>query len=141
MKIFMTCLFCILFFIGLVPNSLCEVGNGAPLKYIASCELDLNNDGDPDIAFLVETLKGRELIVLLRTKNGYKAFLLSRGKPNMYLSCHFGKYVEETLAGKGEKKGKVYKTNGTYLKLTQPEGSSVAFFWNNNTFQEVWTSD
>lgn len=141
MKTFMTCLFFIFFVIGLVTNSLSEVGSGEPLKYIESCELDLNNDGDPDIAFLVETLKGRELIVLLGTKDGYKAFLLSRGKPNMYLSCHFGKYVEETAAGKGKEKGKIYKTNGTYLKLTQPEGSSVAYFWNKDKFQEVWTSD
>jgi len=90
---------------------------------------------------LVETIKGRELIVLLRTEDGYNTFIVSKGKPGMYLTCHFGKSIKETSAGKGE--GKVYPTGGTYIKLTQPESSSVVYFWNSdkNTFQEVWTSD
>ena len=112
-----------------------------PLKYIYSCEFDFNNDDEPDIALLVETIRGRELIILMKTVSGYNAFVVSRGKPNMYLSCHFGKSVIETSAGKGKGTGKVYKTPGTYIQLTQPEGSSVVYFWNGSGFKEVWTSD
>jgi hypothetical protein len=110
-----------------------------PLKYISSCELDLNNDGELDITLLVETLNGRELIVLIRKAEGYKAFVLSKDKPNMHLSCHFGKSVKETIAG--NRKGRIFKTNGTYIKLTQPESSSIAYFWDNSGFKEVWTGD
>jgi len=141
MKTYVTCLFCIFFVVVLILNSQCEAGNGEPLKYIGGCQIDINNDGESDIALLVETLKGWELIVLLKTTDGYKAFLLSRGKPNMYLSCHFGNYIKATTAGREKGSGKVYKTNGTYIKLSQPEGASVAYFWEKNKFQEVWLSD
>jgi len=134
---------CLVFLSGISSNAFSEPGNGMPLKYISSCEMDFNNDEKSDIALLVETSRGRELIVLMNTISEYNAFVVSRGKPNMYLSCHFGKAVKETAAGKGkgEGEGEVYKTMGTYIKLTQPEGSSVVYFWNGNGFKEVWTSD
>jgi len=114
-------------------------GEGNPLKYISSCELDFNNDHKPDIALLVESLSGRQLIILLKSKNGYEAYVVSKDITNMHLSCHFGKEIKETTAGKH--KGRIFKTSGTYLKLTQPEGASTAFFWNGKKFIEVWTSD
>ena len=115
-------------------------GNGNPLKYISSCELDFNNDNEPDIALLIETLiGGRQLIVLMKTEKGYDSYVVQKDMPNMHLSCHFGKSIKETTAGK--KEGKIFKTLGTYLKLTQPEGASVAYFWDGHGFVEVWTSD
>jgi hypothetical protein len=118
-----------------------QTGSGGPLKYIASCELDLNVDGEPDVVLLVETLKGRELIALLRSEKGYKAFLLSKEVQYVHLSCRFGKSIKETSAGKGEKRGRIFKTPGTYIQLGHPEGPSFAYFWNGRGFQEVWTSD
>jgi len=50
-------------------------GNGQPLKYINSCEIDLNGDSESDVALLVETVRGRELIVLLKTVAGYNSFV------------------------------------------------------------------
>jgi hypothetical protein len=76
---------------GLISVSFAETGTGMPLKYISSCEIDLNDDNEPDIAMLVETIRGRELIVLMRTGNGYNTFVVARDKANMFLSCHFGK--------------------------------------------------
>ena len=52
-------------FIILSLNAFAQTGTGAPLKYISSCEIDLNNDDEPDIALLVETIKGQELIILM----------------------------------------------------------------------------
>jgi hypothetical protein len=126
-------------FCCLACPAVAEMGSGMPLKYISSCELDLNNDEQADIALLLETTKGRELIVLLAKSNGYEAYLLMRGNDNMHLSCHFGKSVKETCAAGGT--GRVYETPGTYIQLTQPEGSSVAFFWERDSFRKVWTSD
>ncbi|MBI4379504.1 MAG: hypothetical protein HY578_10455 [Nitrospinae bacterium] len=131
----------IIILIGFSSNSFPETGSGMPLKYISSCELDFNNDDNPDIAFLIETTKGRELIVLMRTKSGYNTFVVSNDKPNMFLSCHFGKTIKETSTGKGKGEGKIYEPPGTYIQLTQPEGSSVVYFWDGKGFKEVWTSD
>lgn len=132
----------LIIFVSVSSNAFSESGSGLPLKYISSCELDFNNDSKPDVALLVETLRGGELIVLMRTENGYNAFVvLKEKKTNMQLSCNFGESIKETAAGKGEREGKVYKTPGTYIQLTQPEGSSVVYFWNGNGFKEVWTSD
>ena len=130
---------CAVFLCIFAPQSFAEAGTGMPLKYISSCEIDLTDDDKTDIVFLVETIRGRELIVLIKTEKGYDAQLISTGKPNMHLSCHFGESIKETSAG--GKKGRVHNTGGTYIKLTQPESSSVVYFWNNKTFQEVWTSD
>lgn len=132
-------IFIILVILMLLPASaLSLTGNGSPLKYISSCEMDFNGDNQPDIAFLFETIFGRELIVLERTDKGYNTFVVSKGRPDMYLSCHFGKTVKES---KGLDGGKTYKTPGTYLRLHQPEGASVIYFWDGSGFKEVWTAD
>jgi hypothetical protein len=139
MKNFALCILCLVALLSFASRSFAETRNEIPVKYISSCELDLNNDKKMDLALLAETTKGRELIVLMRANDGYKAFLLSKDKPDMNLSCHFGEFIKETLAGGGT--GKMYQTGGTYIQLTLPESSSVVYFWNNNAFKEVWTSD
>lgn len=126
-------------FLAVLMIQLGFTGDGMPLKYISSCEIDLNGDGRADKALLVEGIPGRELLVLLAKKDGYETFVVSRGKDRMFLICEVGSEVKETMAGSG--KGKIYKTPGSYLKLMKPESSSVAFFWNQSGFQEVWTSD
>jgi hypothetical protein len=59
----------------------------------------------------------------------------------MYLSCHYGKTVTETAAGKANKTQKSFTTPGSYIELKLPEGSSVVYYWNGKGFTEVWTSD
>ncbi len=61
MKLFLILCFFPLRGFSAVPSF---TGDGAPVKYISSCELDLNKDGVPDLVFLIESLAGRELIVL-----------------------------------------------------------------------------
>ena len=114
-------------------------GDGMPLKFISSCEMDFNQDGRSDKAFLVEGIPGRELLVLLAKKDGYETFVVSKGKDRMFLHCEAGFEVKETIAINA--KGKVYKTPGAYLKLVKPESSSVVYFWSKAGFQEVWTAD
>ncbi|MFH1897406.1 MAG: hypothetical protein ABH886_04095 [Candidatus Desantisbacteria bacterium] len=116
-----------------------QTGTEKSLKYISGYEMDFNNDTETDIVFLTETLAGQQLIVLMKTKKGYNTYVISKGKSNMQLSCHFGKYLKETTAGRG--KGRIYKTLGAYIQLSLPECSSVAYFWNGKGFTEVWTSD
>ncbi len=126
-------------FCCMVKSDIAATGTGNSIKYISSCEIDLNNDGVPDVALLLETATGRQLIALLKTAKGYDGYVVATDKPNMYLSCHYGKTVTASKAI-GEK-DITYKTPGTYLKLTLPEGSSAVYFWNGNGFTEVWTSD
>jgi len=115
------------------------VAGGKPLKYISGYEMDFNNDNKLDIVFWVETSVGQQLIVLMKTEKGYNTYVISKGKSDMQLSCHFGKYLKETTAGRRE--GRIYETPGTYIQLSLPEGSSVAYFWDGKGFKEVWTSD
>ncbi|MCK5218116.1 hypothetical protein KAR10_01260 [bacterium] len=113
-----------------------EKGVGMPLKYISSYEEDFNGDKLTDIAMLVETVRGRELIVLNHNKRGgYEAFLVSSGKPGMYLQCFYGDTVIDVHTAKK------YKTVGVYLRLKTPESAAVAYFWNGRVYQEVWIED
>ena len=112
---------------------------GIPLKYIGGCEIDIDNNKTIDLVLLLESSNGWELLVLRRLDSGYKVHQVTTGKTNMNLQCKFGTRVNETRAGKSA--GRVHTTNGTYLLLSQPESSSVAYFWKNNGFIEVWTSD
>lgn len=139
MRKYIVYIFCLVFIVLFDMNCISEIKNVKPLKYISSCEIDLNNDNKIDIVLLVDTIRGRELIVLMKTTDGYNSYLVSTGKSDMFLSCHFGKYIKETSAG--NKEGKIYDTGGTYIKMSLPESSSVVYFWNNNAFKEIWTSD
>ena len=90
-----------LLIVGRTMNAFAQTGNGDPLKYISSCELDFNNDGQADIALLVETVRGREL---LKTKEGYAAYEVANVPPLMHLSCRFGKLLKETSPGERKRK-------------------------------------
>lgn len=114
-------------------------GDGMPLKFISSCEADFNGDGKADKALLLEGLNGRELIALIATSTGYNSFVLSKGRPNMFLSCKISSEVKESSAAGGA--GKVYKTKGAFIELIKPESSAVAFLWEKNSFKEIWTAD
>lgn len=114
-------------------------GTGAPLRYLSSCEIDLNGDDETDIAFLVETIRGRELIMLLHRPNGYEAFMFKAIGERAQLECRFGKTVRETEASPHS--GKEHKTPGAYIEIIYPEASSVAYVWTNGKFSEIWTSD
>jgi len=131
----------ILLILFTIPSCFAEIPSGLAIKYIEGCEIDLNNDGELDIAILFESSKGCELVVLIRTKEGYNSYLLNKGGANLRLSCHYGKTIKETSVGKGEGKSKIYKTNGKYIVLSQAESSAVAFFWVNGKFKKVWISD
>jgi len=132
----------ILAFGGGISESSPNPGSGTPLKYISSCEIDLDNNGEADVAMLVETVRGRELIVLLKKEKGYDSYLVSSDNPAMYLSCSYGNSVSETVAGEGhDSVRQVFETPGAYLELYQYECCSVAYFWNGSGFTKVVTSD
>ena len=117
-----------------------QAGIGAPVRYLSSCEVDLNNDGQSDVVLLVETVRGRELIVLLKTRDAYAVYDFPNIGALMVLSCRFGRTVTETEAGK-KPDNRIHKTSGTYIQLTQPEGASLVYYWNGKGFTGVWTSD
>ena len=117
-----------------------QVGIGGPVKYLSSCEVDLNNDGQSDVVLLVETVRGRELIVLLKARDAYAAHNFTNLGASMMLACKFGRTVTETAAGK-KPDNRIHQTPGTYIQLTQPEDASLVYYWNGKGFTEVWTSD
>lgn len=109
----------------------------SPLKYLSSCEVDLNADDELDAVFLVETVRGHELIILLRRSRAYEAhsFTVTREQ----LSCPIGDTVSETASAAGA--GRHLKTPGAYVLLRQPEGAARAFVWTSGKFIEIWTRD
>lgn len=111
----------------------------APLGYISSCEIDLNNDGSTDIVLFVESISGRDLIALLKTKSGYDKYIVAKNIDNMFLRCRFGKTV--TCSKAICENNIIYTTPGAFIELKQSEGASVVYFWNGHGFTEVWTSD
>jgi len=106
---------------------------------MSSCEVDLNNDGSTDIARLADTAEGRILIILMKTNEGFQKHVVTKNFEGMSLRCRLGKTVAASEAT--PEKNKEYETPGAYIELKQPEGASVAFFWNGSGFTEVWTAD
>ena len=107
-----------------------------PIKE-SSCEIDLDGDEKVDLAFLEKNADKVQLVVKLSKSAAPQT--LSQDVGGMKLYCQKGNKVKETLAG--DSKGRVFKTPGAYIELVMPEASSVAYFWNGNKFEEVWTSD
>ncbi len=117
-------------------------GDALPMKYISSCEFDLNNDKKADMVILLESIQGKELIALIQTNNNYQSHLLWRGLPKstMHLKCEQQKFtVKETSAAGGL--GRVFETNGSVITLFKPESSSFSYFIKNGKFIEVVTAD
>ena len=113
----------------------------SPIGFFGGCSIDLNADGSLDSALLISNGKSYELIVILRLKEGLKSYLLDRNDTLRYLTCNHGKQLKETEAGLGKKTGRIFKINGSYLTLLQPESSEVAYYWSGGKFEKVWLSD
>lgn len=108
---------------------------------IQTCTFDFDKNGVSDAAVYFKVKEEYRLVALLNTGEKTEAVKLFSSKEKMTLSCRQGNSVKETQAGKGEKKSVEHKTNGTYIELTLPECSSVAFYYKDGKFHEVWTSD
>ena len=112
-------------------------------KTIKMCKIDLNGDKADDFVFLAY---GSKTFVILTKDTKYQLHLVTT--PNQItkadiLSCHKGNYIVETTAGPGKhKEGKKIKIpTGSYFETIESECCSIAYYWKDNTFQKVWTSD
>lgn len=124
------------------PVLLAQEASGTPIKFISSCEIDLNADKRSDIALSIEDTRGTELVVLLATPDGYSTIVLSRGhSAQTVLGCKFAATVTETVAGPGRPRPRTVRTPGTFLTFSQPEGASIAYVWDGKKFIEVFTAD
>ena len=110
-------------------------------KLSPTCKIDLNNDKVDDFLFLVY---GWKAFVLLTTKNkNYKLHFINYGninKTDVFLSCVKGKYITETTAGSAKGR-KIKVPTGTYFEIAEAECCSTAYYWKNNKFEKVATSD
>lgn len=112
---------------------------GTPAKFHSSCEIDLNADRRPDLALSIESVRGPEVLALVATEDGYRAFVLSRGHGPVSMTCQFGKEVHETSLGGSA--GRTIRTPGAYVVVSQPEGPKAAYVWVEGRFLEIWLSD
>lgn len=123
------------------PGICADPRAGSPIGFVGGCEIDLNADGNTDYALLVNSGRSYELIVILRSREGSKSFIVNRSDSLRHLTCRSGRRITQTAAYPGKKPGRTYSTNGAYLTLLQPESSEVAYYWSNGDFKEVWISD
>ncbi len=114
-----------------------SVQSQTPPKTISSCQIDLNNDGSLDVAYLVRDKAATALKVKMGKSE--KEIALSTRVGEMNLFCRKGSTVKQTEAG--SLGGKTFKTPGAYVELIQPEGASIVYFWTDKQFREIWTSN
>lgn len=132
-------LFFVLTFQGGFAQPVVEIGN--PISFVGGCEADLDKDGDQDSALLIHTSRGYELIVILRSDQGAKSYVLNRSDAGRRLACKYGTEIKETGAGPDKGERRTFKIDGAYVTLLQPESSEVAYFWTAGDFKEVRLSD
>jgi len=117
-----------------------NIGIEQPLKYISGCEMDFDKDNKTDLAMLIETSRGYELLVHMRRGKSYESIVLRQVQSGSFgMSCDYGFKITETTAA--DLTGKTYSTNGKYISFYLTESSSWAYYWENGSFQEVSTSD
>ena len=109
------------------------------------CTIDLNGDKINDFVFLVYN-KWKVFVLLTKNKE-YKLHIIKHGRltDSNILSCYKRDYIIETEAGDGDLKTKKERTikvpEGSYFEIIEPECCSVAYYWKDNTFKKIWTSD
>ena len=115
---------------------------GVPVKFIQGCEADFNGDGITDLVFLYERSSGVELVVILSDKREYNSIILYKGHDsNLRLTCQYCTKIQETVAGQGDRQGKIHTIDGNIIKLSQPESSSSVFHWEDGKFKQIWIGD
>ena len=110
-----------------------------PLTFSSGCELDLNGDKKDDRAMLIGRGNNYDLVVLLQREVDYQGIVLTTRTNPVSLACVYGFTIRERASNPA--RAKSYRTTGTYLELSQPEGATAAYFWNQGEFREVWLSD
>jgi hypothetical protein len=114
-------------------------GIGLPVKFLSSCEIDLNGDRQPDLVLELEASSGQQIVALLKNDSGYEAHVITTEMSTMLMSCRLGDSIQPTTAGSGT--GQRSAVPGAYVYFNSPEGASVAYYWAGASFAEVWVSD
>ncbi len=111
---------------------------GKKLSLSQMCKIDLNGDKFDDFVFLIQGWK--VFVLLTNGQNQTNLHLikdLGKFKPNLH--CIKGDFVTETTVGR--RKGRKFKVpTGTFFEIGWPESAAVAYYWENGSFKEVWTS-
>lgn len=125
-----------LFIILLTSTALSFALDARPIKYLSSCEIDLSGSSEDDLAMLVETKQGRELIVLIREAKSFRPVVVQKVSNLHQITCLHAPQV----VGYQNGKKKSFKTSGGYIRLYQPEGSAKALFFFEDKLYETWVS-
>ena len=112
-----------------------------PVKFYKGCEVDFDNNGFTDVAMLVQTTKGVELMVIMKNKSGGRAFLLHEGSGLPRLSCRYKESVNAIVQIVGENKKAPHTINAHVIVMIRPEAATWLYYWEGNGFSELWLSD
>lgn len=125
--------------------SMCGVTHGgSPIESdsinYTGCRMDFNNDGNIDDAIMIAEKNQCKLVALVYSKNGYTAYLLDSACSRMQVSCLKSYNIRGIPDGGRELKDTRIKT-GAVIRLSQPEGASLGFYWEKGGFKQIWLSD
>ena len=102
-----------------------------------TCEIDLNQDSQTDLALLVESQKAKQLFALIKTAQGYQSHLLKTTSMGATMACNLGKSVQQSSTG--HTKDPLIKVPRAFIQLSEPKTPSIFFYWNRGKFEEVRT--
>jgi hypothetical protein len=112
------------------------------MKLIDECRADFDKNAQPDLALLFDRAGEVTLTVFLARDGSYEEHLLKKSQAGtLRAKCASGYELVETLAGAGKTTSKKVVVDGSYVVLHQEESSSVAFYWADGQFHELWLSD
>lgn len=115
---------------------------GYPLGFYSGYIVDVNADNKDDIVFLTQVYDTYILFVMLKDdKGGYKTYKLFENDKALTLKCLWGKEIVGRRDGDANSKIEKFENpNGVFIQLIRPESFSIAFYWENGEFHQVWTS-
>lgn len=106
---------------------------GTPVKFISGFFSDLDKDNKDELTFVVEKDSIKQLIILSLSQK--KILFEYEFKPDMILSSHYKIFFFTNSEGKKN------KIEGPFLKLTQPEGSSIVIYFRDGKYKYDWLHD
>lgn len=127
------------------PSNVQGVESGRPVRFYEGCEADFDGNGFTDVAMLVNTSRGVELIVIMKNMDDGRVFLLFESdepvSKSLHLSCQYEVSVDAIVQVVGENRKSPHTINANVIEMVYPEGAAWIYFWKENGFSDLWLSD
>lgn len=117
---------------------------GTETRGAQACELDIDRNGHPDLFVLMHADGASRFVAFLHDGWTYREVhseAFAAAGPRLLLSCHSDTEARVTPAGEGKRSRETVATPGGFVEVSQPEGGSSAYYYEDGALKEVWTGD